>query len=174
MRLFAGIRPDREFRNALSLLQERLRSAGVTGRYYDPADLHMTLAFIGEWPDDVTPVLPPVETPFSITLSRPGVFPEARVLWAGTEPSEELERLAEQVRRNLERAGVPFDPKPFRPHITLIRKPAVPAGVNLSGTGVPQASMTVDAVCLYRSGPDVNGTRYTVIGSTMKGYEEPS
>ena len=34
--------------------------------------------------------------------------------------------------------------------------------------------MTVDAVCLYRSGPDVNGTRYTVIGSTMKGYEEPS
>ena len=70
MRLFAGIRPDREFRNALSLLQERLRSAGVTGRYYDPADLHMTLAFIGEWPDDVTPVLPPVETPFSITLPR--------------------------------------------------------------------------------------------------------
>ena len=173
MRLFAGIRPAGEFRNALSLLQERLRSAGVTGRYYDPADLHMTLAFIGEWPDDVTPVLPPVETPFSITLSHPGVFPEARVLWAGTEPSEELERLAGQVRRNLERAGVPFDPKPFRPHITLIRKPAVPAAVNLSETAVPPASMTVDAVCLYRSGPGVNGTRYTVIGSTMKGNEEP-
>ena len=79
MRLFAGIRPTGEFRTALSLLQERLLSAGVTGRYYDPADLHMTLAFIGEWPDDVTPVLPPVETPFSITLSRPGLFPEAKV-----------------------------------------------------------------------------------------------
>ena len=58
MRLFVGIRPSEEFRAALALLQDRLRAAGVTGRYLDPSNLHLTLAFIGEWPEDVTEVLP--------------------------------------------------------------------------------------------------------------------
>ena len=61
MRLFAGLRPPDAFRSALSLLQDRLRAAGVTGQYLDPSNLHMTLAFIGEWPEDVTEVLPAVE-----------------------------------------------------------------------------------------------------------------
>ena len=50
MRLFAGLRPPDAFRSALSLLQDRLRAAGVTGQYLDPSNLHMTLAFVGEWP----------------------------------------------------------------------------------------------------------------------------
>ena len=33
---------------ALAVLQDRLRCAGITGRYLDPSNLHMTLAFIGE------------------------------------------------------------------------------------------------------------------------------
>ena len=63
MRLFVGIRPSEAFRSALALLEDRLRAAGVTGRYLDASNLHMTLAFIGEWPEDpedVTAVLPEV------------------------------------------------------------------------------------------------------------------
>ena len=66
MRLFVGLRPSDEFRSALSLLQERLRAAGVTGQFLDPSNLHMTLAFIGEWPEEVTEVLPGVEDPFML------------------------------------------------------------------------------------------------------------
>ena len=164
MRLFIGLRPSEAFRAALSALQDRLRSAGVTGRYPDPAGFHMTLAFIGEWPDDITPALPLVERPFPITVSRLGFFPEANVLWAGVEASEALEDLARQVRHNLAEEGIPFDPKKFSPHITLVRKPSVPAGANLSGIGIPAVSMTVDEVCLYRSDHGKNGMVYTVIG----------
>ena len=83
MRLFIALEPSPVFRNALALLQDRLRAAGVTGRYLEPSNLHLTLAFIGMWPEDVTGLLPPVEQPFSLTLSHLGYFPEADVLWAG-------------------------------------------------------------------------------------------
>ena len=164
MRLFVAVEPTPGFRAALIDLQERLRAAGLTGRFRDPDGLHLTLAFIGEWPEDVTGVLPVVRKPFSITLSHPGVFPEANVLWAGIEPSPELDDLAEQVRRNLADNGIPFDRKGFRPHITLARKPVIPERVVLSGTEVPRVSMIVDSVSLYRSDRGENGMVYTVIG----------
>lgn len=47
MRLFIGLQPSQQFREALSLVQDSLRANGVTGRYLDPSNLHMTLAFIG-------------------------------------------------------------------------------------------------------------------------------
>ncbi|MBO7423173.1 MAG: RNA 2',3'-cyclic phosphodiesterase, partial [Oscillospiraceae bacterium] len=56
MRLFTGIRPSDDFRAALAVLQDSLRAAGITGRYLEPSNLHMTLAFIGEWPEDITQV----------------------------------------------------------------------------------------------------------------------
>ena len=166
MRLFAAIRPSPGFRAALTDLQERLRTMGVTGRYREPDSLHLTLAFIGEWPDDVTELLPVVQKPFSLTLSHLGIFPEANVLWAGVAPSEELEYLAGQVRHNLANEGIPFDGKGFCPHITLARKPFVPECVALSEIQVPAVSMIVDGVCLYRSDRGENGMVYTVIGST--------
>lgn len=166
MRLFAGIQPSDEFRMALAALQDRFRAAGITGRYLEPSNLHMTLAFIGEWPEDVTKVLPPVERPFVIKLAPPGIFREAKVLWAGVEASEELSSLAQQVRNKLTGEGIPFDPKGFNPHITLVRKPVVPDGVELSGIEIPKASMTVNKVCLYCSERGENGMEYTVIGRT--------
>lgn len=168
MRLFVGIRPSDEFRSALAVLQERLRAAGVTGRYLEPSNLHMTLAFIGEWPEEVTDVLPDADRPFSLNLSHVGYFPEAKVLWAGVEKSDALKRLAGRVRHSLAEAGIPFDPKRFNPHITLVRKPSVPAGVILSEIEVPPAAMIVDEVCLYRSDRGKNGMVYTVIGSTRE------
>ena len=168
MRLFVGIRPSDEFRSALAALQDRLRAAGVTGRYLEPSNLHMTLAFIGEWPEEVTDVLPDADRPFSLNLSHVGYFPEAKVLWAGVEKSDALKRLAGRVRHSLAEAGIPFDPKRFNPHITLVRKPSVPAGVILSEIEVPPAAMIVDEVCLYRSDRGKNGMVYTVIGSTRE------
>ena len=166
MRLFVALQPSPGFRAALEDLQERLQSAGVTGKFRDPSGLHLTLAFIGDWPDDVTEVLPAVEKPFSITLSPLGVFPEANVLWAGIQPCGELEQLAGQVRHRLADEGIPFDRKRFNPHITLARKPSVPGNVILSDIPVPAVSMIVEEICLYRSDRGKNGMAYTVIGKT--------
>ncbi|MBQ6060263.1 MAG: RNA 2',3'-cyclic phosphodiesterase, partial [Clostridia bacterium] len=101
MRLFTAIQPSPGFRAALEDLQQRLREAGVTGKYREADGLHLTLAFIGEWPEDITELLPVVRKPFSVTLSHLGIFPEANVLWAGVDPCEELDLLAKQVRHRL-------------------------------------------------------------------------
>ena len=166
MRIFAAIRPSDAFRGALSVLQNSLRAAGVTGRYLDPSNLHMTLAFIGNWPENIAGLLPEVTEPFAVTLSRPGIFPAAKVPWAGVEPCPALEQLAAEVQGILKASGIPFDPKPFNPHITLVRKPGLPAGLDLSEIPVPSASMEVEEVCLYRSDRRENGMVYTVIGSS--------
>ena len=166
MRIFAAIRPTDAFRAALSVLQDNLRAAGVTGRYLDPSNLHMTLAFVGEWPENISDLLPAVTEPFSVRLSRPGVFPAAKVLWAGAEPCPALDRLAAQVQESFRENSIPFDPKPFNPHITLIRKPVLPAGLDLSEIPVPSAAMEVTEVCLYRSDRGEDGMAYTVVGSS--------
>ena len=165
MRLFVGLRPSETFRSALSEVQSRLRAAGVTANYLDPSNLHLTLAFIGRWPQDVSVVLPAVEQPFSLALSRVGLFPKAKVIWAGIETSGALDELAGLVRKNLSEAGIPFDPKPFVPHITLGRKPVLPAGFDLSAVSVPPAVMAVTDVFLYSSSRGENGMVYSVIGS---------
>ena len=164
MRMFVGIQPSWEFRESLTLIQDRLRENCVTGRYLDPSNLHMTLAFIGEWPENVSELLPGVEKPFPITLSHIGIFEEADVLWAGVQPSEELHNLARRVRHSLADEGIPFDRKSFNPHITLMRKPSIPGNMILSDIRIPAATMMVDEVCLYRSDRGKNGMVYTVIG----------
>ena len=173
MRIFVGLQPSDSFRNALSALQDHLRDAGVTGRFLEPDNLHMTLAFIGEWPEDITHLLPGVDKSFPLRLAHPGIFPEAKVIWAGVEPSAELNLLAQQTRSILSAAGIPFDSKPFVPHITLARKPSIPVGLNLSEISFPSAIMTVTGVCLYRSERGEHGMNYTVIGRTMD-YEKRS
>ena len=163
-RLFVALEPSPDFRAALSLMQDRLRAMGVTGRWLAPSNLHMTLAFIGSWPEDAVDHLPPVRVPFRIILAGPGIFPGAKVLWAGVEPSRELTALAEEVRKKLDLAGIPYDRQAFYPHITLARKPFVPDGVRLSSVETPPAEMTVREVCLYKSEHLENGMAYTVIG----------
>ena len=168
MRIFVALQPTPAFRDALASLQDRLRAAGVTGRYLTPSNLHMTLAFIGMWSENITGLLPIVEQPFPITLSHMGIFPAAKVLWAGVESSEALNSLACQVRQALTEAEIPFDQQDFNPHITLVRKPFIPENLILSDICIPQATMLVKDVCLYRSDHDEQGMEYTVIGRSRQ------
>ena len=92
--------------------------------------MHLTLAFLGETdPSRVDPLknhllslraLPPID----VTLAGAGFFPSSRrprVLWLGIEPPQPLVALAEASRSAIAAAGAAFDPKPFRPHLTLAR-----------------------------------------------------
>ena len=55
MRLFIAIDPDDGVKNCLKRCQDELKEAGVTGNYSSEQNLHLTLAFIGEFgnPDAV-------------------------------------------------------------------------------------------------------------------------
>ena len=172
MRLFIAIQLDKNIKDALRGVQNELRRRGVEGNYTRPENLHLTLAFIGDYPDPDA-VLDVMESvcfePFLLRLSGLGAFGE--LWWAGLEADEELDMLARRLRRALSEKGIPFDRKAFRPHITLIRKPSFRRDPQLDTLPVPEAETTAGRISLMLSTRGKNGMIYTELGS-VSAYRE--
>ena len=161
MRLFIAIKLNSELRNALTDVQKHLIRRGIRGNYTNTDNLHITLAFIGEYdePDFVTEVISEVPfSPFPISLSTLGHF--GNLWWVGLDDNDELDSYVKRLRKALSEAGIPFDKKKFSPHITLIRK----AIGTLPAVSVPKTVMSVDHISLMRSERGPKGMIYTEIG----------
>ena len=169
MRLFIAIQLSNEMRSALTDAQSAMYDRGVRGNYSPEENLHLTLAFIGEYPnaEAVLDALRAVRfAPFRLTLDGVGCFGD--LWWAGVRESAPLTALARGVRRALAEAGIPYDRKRFSPHITLIRKASKPAaGIRIARTGV-----RVDAISLMRSDRGRNGMIYTELGAVEAAPEK--
>ena len=77
MRLFIAIPLSPEMQKALVACMHDLKKQGVEGNYVPAANLHMTLAFIGEYddPKKVKQVIEKVPVPkFRLALSEKGNF----------------------------------------------------------------------------------------------------
>lgn len=95
-------------------------------------DYHITLAFLGsadslQLQEAVQRVNLAVEdcSTFSIQIHQTGVFGRReapRILWAGVEPSPNLNSLQRLVHNCCTEVGFQLDKRPFTPHITLARK----------------------------------------------------
>ncbi|MCR5575448.1 MAG: RNA 2',3'-cyclic phosphodiesterase [Oscillospiraceae bacterium] len=158
MRLFIAINLSDEMKDALRDAQNRMYRSGVRGSYTPPENMHLTLAFIGEYPDaePITDALSAVSfAPFELSLDGMGCF--GNLWWAGIGESAPLTALVRKLRRALAENGIPFDRKRFSPHVTLIRK----ASGKLPAIQLQPASMTVNAGSLMRSDRGRNGMIYT-------------
>ena len=156
MRLFISIQLNDEMKHALRRIQHAMQSQGVQGNFTREENLHLTLAFIGEYPDpeDVLDVMEQIEfEPFDIRLDGVGSF--GSLWWAGIDSvgedefeidaeqgdsdtqgcNDALKALAKHLRRGLADAGIPFDRKKFSPHITLVRKPQMRNDRSTNGRG---------------------------------------
>ncbi|MFY1618998.1 RNA 2',3'-cyclic phosphodiesterase [Micromonospora sp. WMMD736] len=141
MRLFVAVCPPAEVVSHLGTQIARLRvgaaaAAGARVRLVDPCDLHLTLAFLGDVETarlvDVESALGLAadsfragrEAPPRLRLGGGGVFGDSRrtLLWVDARGDVEvLHGLARLVRERLRVAGLPYDDKPFRPHLTVAR-----------------------------------------------------
>ena len=146
-----------------------MRDRGVKGNYTKRENLHLTLAFIGEF-DDPQTVLDAIDRaglrPFEITLSGTGSFKS--LWWAGIDGGMALQSFARRLRRELDAAGIPYDHKKFSPHITLIRKPECcgtdsESEILTALNDTKGIRMTVDHVSLMRSDRGEHGMIYTEI-----------
>ena len=165
MRLFVAIELTRNMKRQLLNIQEQLRRLGVRGNYTPPENLHLTLAFIGDYPkpDSVLEVLESMcFEPFELHLSGLGSFGE--LWWAGLEENEELSNLVRQLRHKLAQAGIPFDKKKFLPHITLVRKPEYKQAPYFGALSLPQTAMRAERVSLMLSTRGKHGMIYTRLG----------
>ena len=138
-----------------------------------PENLHMTLLFLGNLTQTqcdnlilatTADRLGEQLTPFNVTLCRSGLFPSAKVAWLGpaTAPAP-LTQLEQQLRALVSELGLAVEPRPYRPHITLLRKASLPANQDLAtALAPPPAPLTlpVNEFALYESRSTPNGVRY--------------
>lgn len=125
MRLFIAVPMPEFVANRLVELQQPIE--GI--RWQQEEKLHLTLKFLGDTESDraqkLQSVLDTIDIPsFSITLNGLGYFPKGkqpRVLWAGIDKSEPLQKLHKAVESRC--ADLGFDPeqRPFKPHVTIGR-----------------------------------------------------
>ena len=148
MRLFVAIRLSDEMKTSVTGMLHDLKKAGVKGSYVPAANLHLTLAFIGETKETgaVKDALRTVSfKPFRLALSEAGAFGD--LVWVGMKGNQGLNGLARDVRAALTAAGIPFDSKKFVPHITIIRS----AAGKWQSVPAPKGEMMVKSFSLMKS-----------------------
>jgi 2'-5' RNA ligase len=131
MRLFVAVHLPAELRERLGRAQDRLRSARADVSWVKPANLHVTLKFLGETEPKRLERLHAAlvdaaagVAPFALTVRGVGTFGgrAPRVVWAGIEAgAESLGSLARAVESQLVRIGFPKDKRGFAAHLTLGR-----------------------------------------------------
>ena len=164
MRLFIAIQLSNGIRNSLSAVQTYLRDHGVKGNYTEIENLHLTLAFIGEYPDpdSVLEVIRSVPfSPFPLRIEGFGSFGD--LYWCGIGENDDLLSYVKRLRRALAGNSIPFDRKKFSPHITLIRKAEYDQRGGFPGVAVPDVSMRVSGISLMRSDRTKSGMVYTEV-----------
>jgi 2'-5' RNA ligase len=165
LRLFFALWPDAATRAALAAWSRAIHAASG-GRAVRPEILHITLAFLGQCDSARLPALQAAAAsvrlrPFKLVVDDPGYWHHHQLAWAGarTTPAE-LRALVTDLRAALTAREFSFDPKPFVPHVTLIRKAR-------AGFAVPRVEpihWRIQDFALIRSIPGREGSVYTVEG----------
>jgi len=100
------------------------------GRPVAAANLHLTLAFLGEISEQKQQTLMTLagriqQPAFTLTLDDAGHWPRSQVVWLGCrKPPRGLLQLANLLRAQAARSGCYQSPQPFHPHVTLLRNAA--------------------------------------------------
>jgi len=135
-RLFISVNCDDKVKKQLLSVQDKIKSQSVKGNFSLPENLHLTLVFIGETPEDkiqlissvIEQALNPVVAPFTLTFSTVGCYTHSKkeLWWIGTDRDDtrlnNLNTIRRRIADGLSSKGVNFDNRPFNPHITLGRE----------------------------------------------------
>jgi 2'-5' RNA ligase len=120
-----------EVEDAIAAFVDPLRAASSGVRWVRPANLHLTLRFLGDAADgkllrllDLTlNQIAGQTSPFMVHARGPGAFPNLdrpRIIWIGL-VSEQLIRLARQVEDAATQAGFAPEGRAYTPHLTIGR-----------------------------------------------------
>jgi RNA 2',3'-cyclic 3'-phosphodiesterase len=127
LRLFFALWPDDPVRDALVAAARPLASA-CSGRPVAPRNYHLTLAFLGGVDgarlEPVRDAASAVRAePFELVMDTHGHWAGPRVAWLGaSRPPAAAAMLAGRLWDALEPLGFAREQRPFRPHLTVLRK----------------------------------------------------
>ena len=175
MRLFVAIELDEPVKEALIAVQNRLGRFSREVRWARPEQMHLTLKFLGEVPDEqveaVCTAAGQVATqvgPFEIALAQCGCFPPrgaVRIVHCGTiDPTHSLQRCSELFEQAFAELGFARERRPFRAHLTVgrVREDRTQGRLRAAVDKIECEPLTqsVDALFVVQSQLDRGGARY--------------
>jgi 2'-5' RNA ligase len=175
VRAFVAVFPPPDVREALAGAARDLPVVGKI-RLTAPANIHLTLKFLGDVPEDdlgrVAEALEPLRErhePFEAGISGFGAFPSprrARILWAGIgRGADRLRALAQDVEGYLEPLGFERDERTYVPHLTLGRTRGRAVTLEVAETSPPVPDFLVSHVELVKSVLGKTGATYSTLAT---------
>lgn len=170
MRFFIALEIPQTSKEQLYLVQEKIQQLIPEARLTDNDKLHLTLAFIGEQPDqlqhDLVRVIKEAAsgmTPFSVTPAYFDGFPSLHhphTLWVGVKGDvDKLVLIRERIKDGL--AGLEFlvDERRFIPHIALAKLSNLSIEPDLEEKleqifQTPLEPIKINSIKLFESTPD--------------------
>lgn len=126
-RVFVALWPTPPVRERLAEEGRRLHKH-LGGRLTRPETVHMTLVFIGDLPRDRLPdlraaLVGTVPPAFELVFDTAECWRHNRIACLGaSNPPAVLFDLVKSLESQVRALGVAFDRRPYRPHVTLLRK----------------------------------------------------
>ena len=125
-RLFFALWPDHRQRDRMRDFISPVAKL-VEGRAIDRRNWHVTLAYIGEFPEDLIPSLLKAASkievePFRLRFDKLEFWPRPKIA-ALTSPivPPELQALVQQINHVLLDADIVVEERTYRPHVTVVR-----------------------------------------------------
>lgn len=152
-------------------------------RWVIPRNIHLTLKFLGEIPENALPVLKVelereviMQECFSLSIQRIGAFPtlrKPRVIWVGVAEPRELMALQAQVEAVTRMLGYDPEHRRFSAHLTLGRinryvsdQQVLQFGEVLSSIEIGElGNFNVQSIEIYKSDLTAGGSIYTKMHS---------
>jgi len=166
IRAFIATEIDLRVREKICRVIDQLRLDGWAARWTAPANIHLTLKFLGDIePHKVEAVHAALQerlrpfSPCTINAKGLGVFPDARrprIIWVGIEGME-LASLTAEVESALLPLGFAPESRKFSPHLTIgrwrqtDRPPETLVGELAKWKNVEFGATRVDEVVLFQS-----------------------
>lgn len=160
MRLFIGLPLPADVAHVVAGVRDEMH-ASMGGKPSTTANLHLTLAFLGDGNEQTLQQLRQLlaalpTAAFDITLDMLGDFKRGQIVWLGSQQAPAaLLQLADALRTALDAAGIAYDPQPFAPHVTLLRK-----GQPIRAALLQAINWRVSELALYVSESSPDGVQY--------------
>ena len=158
LRLFFALVPDAATQASLGVLARDV-AVRAGGRAIVDANIHLTLAFVGDVEPDRIDVLREIVTAlpreaFALSLDCIGTFRKSEIAWVApsTVPAA-LPELQSSLAAALAKNDFPVEERPFHAHVTLARRCAR----HIAGTRPTPVEWRVERVTLMASTAAANG-----------------
>lgn len=186
LRTFVAVEITQAIRKKAGELIDALASTSADVKWVEPHNLHLTLKFLGDVPQQEIAELcqamadgaAQVE-PFSLDVRGAGAFPNAarpRTVWLGAgEGADEMVVLHDRVEAALAELGYREEHRRFQSHMTIGRVRGMGPSIAELGRLVQQhtdfaaGQMTVGKITLFASTLTPNGPVYEVLATSPLG-----